>query len=72
MLLGRGTTEQGNRGVPLDDILAEQRWRTPLITTACTHLEVFAVTRLPLPQRVALMRAVREIFRARWLPLLQQ
>ena len=56
MLLGRGATEQGNRGVPLDDVLAEQRWRTPLITTAYTHMEVFAAVRLPLPQRLLLMR----------------
>jgi hypothetical protein len=71
MLLGRGATEQGNRGVPLDDVLGEQRWRTPLITTAYTHMEVFATTRLPLPQRLALMRSVPEIFRARWLPWMQ-
>ncbi len=31
MLIGRGATEQGNRDVPLDDILSDQRWRTPLI-----------------------------------------
>jgi hypothetical protein len=72
MLLGRGATEQGNRGVPLDDLLAEQRWRTPLITTAYTHMEVFAAARLPLAQRTALLQAVPEIFRARWLPRLQR
>jgi hypothetical protein len=72
LLLGRGATEQGNRGVPLDDILSEHRWRTPLITTAYTHMEVFAAARLPLAQRMALMRAVPAIFRARWLPWLQQ
>ncbi len=72
MLLGRGATEQGNRGVPLDDVLAEQRWRTPLITTAYAHMEMFAAVRLPLEQRLALMRAVPEIFRARWLSLMQR
>ena len=51
MLLGRGATEQGNRDVPLDDVLADQRWRTPLITTAYAHMEAFAVARLPLSQR---------------------
>lgn len=71
MLLGRGATEQGNRGVPLDDILSDQRWRTPLITTAYAHMEVFAAARLPVSQRIALMRAVPEIFRARWLPWMQ-
>ncbi len=72
MLLGRGATEQGNRGVPLDDMLSDLRWRTPLISTAHAHTEVFATARLPLPQRIALMRAVPEIFRARWLPWMQR
>ena len=72
MLIGRGATEQGNRSVPLDDVLAEQRWRTPLISTAATHLEVFAVARLPLEQRMALLHAVPTIFRARWLSLFQR
>ena len=72
MQLARASTEQGNRGVPLDDILSEQRWRTPLITTAYAHMEMFAAVRLPLPQRLALLRAVPEIFRARWLPWLQR
>jgi hypothetical protein len=68
MQIGRGATEQGNRSVPLDDILAEQRWRTPLITTAYTHMEVFAAVRLPLSERSRLIHAVPEIFRGRWLP----
>jgi glycosyltransferase involved in cell wall biosynthesis len=68
LLLARGATEQGNRGVPLDDVLGEHRWRTPLITTAYTHMEAFAAVRLPLALRLELMRAVPEIFRARWLP----
>jgi hypothetical protein len=72
MLIGRGATEQGNRGVPLDDVLSEQRWRTPLISTAAAHLEAFVSARLPLEQRVTLMRSVPEIFRARWLPLFQR
>jgi hypothetical protein len=72
MLLGRGATEHGNRGVPLDDALSEQRWRTPLITTAYAHMEVFAAARLPVQQRAALMRSVPEIFRSRWLPFMQR
>jgi hypothetical protein len=72
MLIGRGATEAGNRGVPLDDALAEQRWRTPLLTTAHTHFEVFAISRLPEAQRSALMRSVPTIFRARWLPLFKR
>jgi hypothetical protein len=72
MLLGRGATEQGNRGVPLDDVLSEQRWRTPLITTAYAHMEAFAAVRLPLSQRLMLMDAVPEIFRARWLSLMRR
>ncbi len=70
--LARSSTEQGNRGVPLDDVLGEQRWRTPLITNAYTHMEMFAAVRLPLPQRLELMQAALEIFRARWLPCMQQ
>jgi glycosyltransferase involved in cell wall biosynthesis len=72
VLLGRGATEQGNRGVPLDDVLSEQRWRTPLITTAYAHMETFAAVRLPLSQRLMLMDAVPEIFRARWLSLMRR
>ncbi len=72
LVLARASTEQGNRGVPLDDVLAEQRWRTPLITTAYTHMEMFATVRLPLSRRLELMRAVPEIFRARWLPLMER
>lgn len=72
MLLGRGATEAGNRGVLLDDAIAEQRWRTPLLTTAHTHLGVFAIARLPEAQRSSLMRSVPAIFRARWLPLFKR
>jgi hypothetical protein len=63
----RASTEQAARGLPLDGILAEQRWRTPLITTAYGHIEAFAVARLDEGQRVALMAMVPRIFRARWL-----
>jgi hypothetical protein len=69
--IARSTNEQGSRGVPLDDLLAEQRWRTPLITTAHAHLEAFAAARLPLAQRLELTRSVAEIFRYRWLPLMR-
>ena len=69
--IARSTTEQGNRGVPLDDVLAEQRWRTPLITTAYAHMEAFASARLPLQQRLELLRSVPEIFRNRWLPFMR-
>ena len=72
MLIGRGATEQGNRDVPLDDILSDQRWRTPLISTAHAHTEAFATARLPLSQRIALMSSVPEIFRARWLPWMRR
>jgi hypothetical protein len=68
MRLARLTTEQGNRGVPLDDVLGEQRWRTPLITTAYAHMEAFVAAPLPLEQRQRLLRLVPEVFRDRWLP----
>ena len=35
-------------------------------------MQVFAAARLPLAQRIALMRAVPEIFRARWLGFMQR
>jgi hypothetical protein len=54
----------------LDDELAEQRWRTPLITTAWAHLEMFAATRLAHGERLALMRAVPGVYRRRWLGLM--
>lgn len=70
--LARASTEQGMRGVGLDNVLAEQRWRTPLITTAYAHLECFAAARLDVAERAALMRGAGEVFRARWLPALRQ
>jgi len=63
-------TMAANRGVALDNPLAEQRWRTPLITTAYGHLETFAVARIDEARRARLMASVPGIFRARWLPLL--
>jgi hypothetical protein len=65
--LARAATEQARAGLPLDDTLAEQRWRTPLITTAYAHLEMAAATRLPHADRLRLMADAREIFPARWL-----
>jgi hypothetical protein len=70
--IARAMTEQGGRGVPLDDILGEQRWRTPLITTAYTHMEAFVCAPVSLPQRQELLRSVPIIFRARWLPLMKR
>ncbi len=70
LTLARAATEQGCRGVSLDDELAEQRWRTPLITTAWAHLEMFAATRLAHRERLALMRAVPCVYRQRWLGLM--
>jgi glycosyltransferase involved in cell wall biosynthesis len=67
VVIARAMTEHANRGVPLDDVLADQRWRTPLITTAYAHMEVFAVAPLPLAQRLRLLQSVQTIFRARWL-----
>ena len=71
-VLARAATEQARVGLPLDDTLAEQRWRTPLITTAFAHQEMFAAARLPHADRLALMEIVPEVFRARWLGLLRQ
>ena len=65
--LARAATEQARAGLPLDDTLAEQRWRTPLITTAHAHQEMFAAARLPHRDRLAMMEAAATIFRGRWL-----
>ena len=65
--LARAATEQARAGLPLDDTLAEQRWRTPLITTAYAHLEMAAATRLSHGDRLQVMRDARAIFRGRWL-----
>ena len=70
--LARAATEQARAGLPLDDSLAEHRWRTPLITTAFAHQEMFAAARLPHADRLALMQAAPEIFRARWLAELRR
>ncbi len=70
--LARASTEQGTRGVSLDGMLADQRWRTPLITTAYAHLETFAAARLTEEARLTLMADAIAIFRARWLPALQR
>jgi glycosyltransferase involved in cell wall biosynthesis len=69
--LARAATAQAHTGLSLDDPLAEQRWRTPLITTAYAHMEMFAESRLTGAERLALMRAVPAIFRDRWLPRMQ-
>ncbi len=68
--LARAATEQARAGLPTDDTLAQQRWRTPMITTAYAHLEMAAATRLPHAERLALMHDARTIFRDRWLPFL--
>lgn len=70
--LARAATAQARAGLPLDDSLAEHRWRTPLITTAYAHLEMAAATRLPHAQRRQLMSDAWTAFRARWLPALIQ
>ncbi|MDE2516828.1 MAG: glycosyltransferase family 2 protein [Rhodospirillales bacterium] len=70
--LARAATLAATRGVGLGDALAEQRWRTPLITTAFAHIENFATARLPFADRLALIDSVPGIFRARWLPALRR
>jgi glycosyltransferase involved in cell wall biosynthesis len=70
--LARGCTEASQRGLPLDDALAELRWRTPLITTAYAHIELFARVPLTLAARQTLIHDAQQIFGARWGPLLRQ
>lgn len=69
--LARRATLAANRRQSLEGPLAEQRWRTPLITTAYAHLETFAVARIDEASRRKLMAAVPEVFRARWMPMLE-
>ncbi len=68
--LARRATPAANRRLSLAGPLAEQRWPTPLITTAYAHLETFAVARIDEALRGRLMGAVPEVFRARWMPML--
>jgi glycosyltransferase involved in cell wall biosynthesis len=70
--LAPACTEYAQRGLDVNDPLAELRWRTPLITTAYAHVETFALARLPLTERRTLMQDASDIFRARWSPLLHQ
>jgi hypothetical protein len=65
--LARAATAQARAGLPLDDTLAEQRWRTPLITTAYAHLEMAAATRLAHADRLRLMNDAWVVFRGRWM-----
>jgi Glycosyl transferase family 2 len=70
--IARASTEAAQRGHDAEDELNDLHWMTPLITTAYTHLEAFAVARRPLPERLALMEDAARIFRARWITLLRR
>jgi hypothetical protein len=70
--IGRASTEAAQRGLPVEEELTDLRWMTPLITTAFTHIETFAVARLPAADRQALMEDAARIFRARWMPSLRR
>jgi hypothetical protein len=72
MQLARAATQQASAGLRLDDTLAEQRWRTPLITTTFAHLEMAATTRLSHADRLTLMNDAWMILRSRWLPFMRQ
>jgi hypothetical protein len=66
--LARAATAQAHTGLALEHPLAELRWRTPMITTAYAHMEMFADSRMAGSDRLAMMRKVAPIYRARWLP----
>jgi glycosyltransferase involved in cell wall biosynthesis len=70
--LARECTAYAQRGLPVDDALADPRWRTPLITTAFNHLEVFSLARIEPERRKTLMELAVQVFRARWLPLMRR
>jgi hypothetical protein len=69
--LARECTAYAQRGLPVDDALADPSWRTPLITTAYNHLEVFSLARIEPERRKSLMELAVQVFRARWLPLMR-
>jgi hypothetical protein len=70
--LARGCSAFTQRGLGLDDELADLFWRLPLVATAYAHLERFAVARLAAGPRRALMDRVAPIFRHRWLPMMRR
>ncbi|HEY0908804.1 MAG TPA: glycosyltransferase family A protein [Bradyrhizobium sp.] len=70
--IARACTHAAQRGISLEDELAELRWTTPYITTAHAHVEAFAVARMSHADRALLMQDAIRIFRGRWLPLMQR
>jgi hypothetical protein len=69
--LARECSAFAQRGLPVDDALADIGWHTPLITTAFNHQEVFALARIAPALRASLMALAVEVFRSRWLPLMR-
>jgi hypothetical protein len=69
--LARECTAYSQRGLPVDDAFADFGWRTPLITAAFNHLEVFALARVAPELRPLLMALAVQVFRDRWLPLMR-
>jgi len=70
--IARACGEAAQRGHDVDEETSDLRWMTPLITTAFAHVETFAVARVPLAERLALMEEAPRIFRARWLTSMQR
>jgi glycosyltransferase involved in cell wall biosynthesis len=70
--IAQASTEAAQRGHDFREDATDLCWMTPLMTTAFTHVETFAVARLPLADRMALMEDAARIFRARWLPLMRR
>ena len=70
--LARECTAFAQRGLPVDDAIADIGWRTPVITTAFNHLEIFALARVDPAVRGRLMALAVKVFRERWLPLMRQ
>ena len=70
--LARGCSAFTQRGLGLDDELADLFWRLPLVGTAYAHVERFALARIGAAERRALMASVAPIFRRRWLALMRR
>jgi len=70
--LARECTAYSQRGLPVDDAVSDIGWRTPLISTAFNHIEVFSLARVAPELRPRLMALSVQCFRARWLGLMQR
>ncbi len=70
-VIARGATLAAQRGHDVEGVLCDPHWRTPLITTAHTHLLTLAAADMGEPERLRLLGVVPGLFRARWLAFMR-